>query len=201
MIERINGIDSTVGIQTQNEKLAKSITGLESGGLQFAVNAQSLEDLAKTEAASKFNNQVDEYVEKLDKHAQLLEQYKELLASDLSKIELKPLYEGILIKPFEENPFQKIKKEGNIIVDLGGQRPVYKSHETGEYEEEEQFIHVGTVIEAGPMAKYIQEGDVVMWRKPSETPIPFYKQGFVLVNEHSIIAVANEGLTERFKNL
>jgi co-chaperonin GroES (HSP10) len=201
MIERINGIDSTVGIQTQNEKLAKSITGLESGGLQFAVNAQSLEDLAKTEAASKFNNQVDEYVEKLDKHAQLLEQYKELLASDLSKIELKPLYEGILIKPFEENPFQRIKKEGNIIVDLGGQRPVYKSHETGEYEEEEQFIHVGTVIEAGPMAKYIQEGDVVMWRKPSETPIPFYKQGFVLVNEHSIIAVANEGLTERFKNL
>lgn len=201
MIERINGIDSTVGIQTQNEKLAKAITGLESGGLQFAVNAQSLEDLAKTEAASKFNNQVDEYVEKLDKHAQLLEQYKELLASDLSKIELKPLYEGILIKPFEENPFQRIKKEGNIIVDLGGQRPVYKSHETGEYEEEEQFIHVGTVIEAGPMAKYIQEGDVVMWRKPSETPIPFYKQGFVLVNEHSIIAVANEGLTERFKNL
>jgi co-chaperonin GroES (HSP10) len=169
--------------------------------LQFAVNTQSLEDLAKTEAASKFNNQVDEYVEKLDKHAQLLEQYKELLASDLSKIELKPLYEGILIKPFEENPFQRIKKEGNIIVDLGGQRPVYKSHETGEYEEEEQFIHVGTVIEAGPMAKYIQEGDVVMWRKPSETPIPFYKQGFVLVNEHSIIAVANEGLTERFKNL
>ena len=37
-----------------------------------------------------------------------------------------------------------------------------------------------------------------MWRKPSETPIPFYRQGFVLVNEHSIITIFNSGLTERF---
>ena len=37
-----------------------------------------------------------------------------------------------------------------------------------------------------------------MWRKPSETPVPFYKQGLVLVNEHSIMVAINEGLTERY---
>ena len=30
---------------------------------------------------------------------------------DLDKLEIKPLYEGILIKPYAENPFQQIKKE------------------------------------------------------------------------------------------
>ena len=40
-----------------------------------------------------------------------------------------------------------------------------------------------------------------MWRKPSETPVPFYKQGLVLVNEHSIMITVNVGLADRFKNL
>jgi hypothetical protein len=53
----------------------------------------------------------------------------------------------------------------------------------------------------GPAVKYVKDGDIVMWRKPSETPVPFYKQGFVLVNEHSIMTTVNEGLTERFKNV
>ena len=105
------------------------------------------------------------------------------------------------IKPFEENPFQMIKREGSIIVDLGGQKPTYKSHETGEIEEEEQFIHVGTVVDNGPACKWIREGDIVMWRKVSETPVPFYKQGLVLVSEQSIMTAINEGLTARFNEL
>ena len=40
-----------------------------------------------------------------------------------------------------------------------------------------------------------------MWRKPSETPVPFYKQGYVLVNEHSIMTTVNEGLAERFNKV
>ena len=83
---------------------------------------------------------------------------------DLDKLEIKPLYEGILIKPYAENPFQQIKKEGAIIVDLGGQKPIYKSHEDGEYHEEKQFVKVGLVVEVGPTTRYIKEGDVVMWR-------------------------------------
>ena len=39
-----------------------------------------------------------------------------------------------------------------------------------------------------------------MWRRPSETPVPFYKQNLVLVNEHSIMTIVNEGLTKRLKN-
>ena len=37
-----------------------------------------------------------------------------------------------------------------------------------------------------------------MWRQPSETPVPFFKQGLILVNEHSILTTINQGLEERF---
>ena len=198
---RENGIEVNLA-KTKNVKLAEQTVGLESGAQIFQMaDAPSVEQLAKDKAREEFNDRVDEYIDKLNKHSELLDKYKEEITSDLENLEIMPLYEGILIQPFEENPFQRIKKEGNIIVDLGGQKPTYKSHETGHWEEEEQYIHVGTVIEAGPTAKFIKSGDIVMWRKPSETPVPFYKQGFVLVNEHSIMTTVNEGLTERFKNI
>ena len=197
---RENGIE--INANTKNVNLAKEVVGIESDAQIFQMeNAPSIEELAKDKAREKFNDKVDEYVEKLDKHAELLDKYREEMTSDLEKLEIAPLYEGILIKPFDENPFQRIKKEGNLIVDLGGQKPEYKSNHTGEWEEEESFIHYGVIIAVGPTAKFTKEGDIVMWRKPSETPVPFYKQGFVLVNEHSIMVTINEGLEERFKNI
>ena len=198
---RENGIEVNLA-KTKNVKLAEQTVGLESGAQIFQMgDAPSVEELAKDKAREQFNDQVDEYVEKLNKHQELLDQYKDEFIGDLNKLEIAPLYEGILIKPFDENPFQRIKKEGNLIVDLGGQKPQYKSNHTGEWEEEESFIHTGLVIEVGPTVKYVKDGDIVMWRKPSETPVPFYKQGFVLVNEHSIMTTVNEGLAERFKNV
>lgn len=198
-MSRINGKEVNLKT-TKNLELNKAINGIEGDGATF-VMGQDINEMAKTEAASKFNNQVDEYVEKLNKHSELLQKYTEEIGKDLDKLEIKPLYEGVLIKPYEENPFQRIEKQGAIITDLGGQKPVYKSHETGEYEEEEQFIHAGLVVDAGPTAKYVQEGDIVFWRRVSETPVPFFKQNLVLVAEHSIMTVVNQGLATRFNKI
>jgi hypothetical protein len=194
---RINGKEVN-NVNTKNLELNKVVNGVEGDGTTFVMNTSSIEDLSKQEAISKYNDQVSNYIDKLDKHANLLDQYSKEISKDLNRLEIKPLYEGILIKPYAENPFQQIKKEGAIIVDLGGQKPVYKSHEDGEFHEEESFIHVGLVIEIGPTCKFIKEGDVVMWRKVSETPVPFFKQGLVLVNEHSILTTVNKELDLRF---
>lgn len=195
-METLNGYDFS-NVPTESEKIARQV----SDGKIFYRDRQSVDDIVKDEARSKFNDQVEQYVKKLDDHAELLKQYQESLCSDLNKLEIKAIGAGVLIKPFEENPFQTIKREGAIITDLGGMKPTYKSHETGEWEEEEQFIHVGTVIDSGPACKWIEEGDIVMWRKVSETPVPFYKQGLVLVNEQSIMTAVNEGLSARFNNI
>ena len=60
-------------IFNQNEKLAMTINGLESGGMHFNVNEKQADDLVKTEAISKFNTQVDEYVNRFEEHAKALE--------------------------------------------------------------------------------------------------------------------------------
>jgi hypothetical protein len=199
---RINGHEVNLN-KTDAMKVYETAAGIESDGREmFNMSAnRDLKNIVEDNAKAKFNEKVDEYVAKLDEHEKLLQEYTESLASDLNKLEIKPLYEGVLIKPLAQNPFQKIKREGLIITDTGGLTPEYKSRETGEWEEEESFIHYGIVQEAGPTCKYLKEGDVVMWRKPSETPVPFYKQGLVLVNEHSIMITVNVGLADRFKKL
>lgn len=198
-MSRINGKE--VNLETnKNLELNKVVNGIEGNGTTF-VMGKDIKDLTKAEAISKVNDKVDEYVEKLEKHEELLKKYTEEIGKDLDNLEIKPIYEGVLIKPYDENPFQRIHKEGAIITDLGGMRPTYKSNEDGQYHEEESFIRVGLVIDAGPTTKYLKEGDVVMWRRPSEVPVPFFKQNLVLVNEHSIMTAVNQGLNDRFKNL
>ena len=122
------------------------------------------------------------------------------ISHNINGLEILPMTSYVLIKPFDTNPFQEVKIEGGIITDLGGMTPEYKSNETGEIEQEKQFIRVGTVIETGYKCEFLKPGDVVFWTIASETIVPFFRQGFVTVAENRIMAVVNEKLTERKEN-
>lgn len=183
-----------------NEKLSRVVTGIESDTTHFTVNEVAAENAIKTETVSKFNQQVDEYVDKFNQHAETLGEYVQSIKENMHNLEIMPIYNYILVKPYSENPFQRItvSKESGLITDLGGAKPIFKNPDNGDYEEEENLIHVGTVLESGKECKYVKEGDVIMWTKTSEIPVPFFKQGLVLVNENRVIVVINEGLKERF---
>ena len=181
-----------------NEKLAMMTTGMEGTGEHFIMNGESAENILMREKQSKFNTAVDEYVDKFDKHRKELENYAKTISEDINGLEIMPMFSYALIQPFEKNPVQQIKiSEGGIITDLGGLTPQYKSNETGEVEEEEQYIKVGTVIEVGHKCEFLKPGDIVFYTIASECMVPFFRQGFVVVNENRIMAVVNEKLTER----
>lgn len=185
---------------SQNEKLAREVTGIETDAKHFVMNGDYADETIRRSATEKFNTQVDEYVEKFNQHAENLQEYAKSIKENMNNVEIKAIYNYALIKPFAENPFQRIVVNKNgLIVDLGGAKPTFKNPDNGQFEEEENLIHVGTVIDAGPKCEYLKEGDVVMWTKPSEVPVPFFRQGLVLVNENRIMVVINEGLTERFR--
>lgn len=188
---------------TENEKIARNIVGLESNAHHFRMgNDESLEEMANRQKAETFNTQVGEYIEKFDKHSELLKQYTESIKDNMNSIEIKPMFSRVLIKPFEHNPFQQIKVTSTgLITDLGGMTPTYKSSDTGEWEEERQFIVTGTVIDVGPECKYLAEGDVIFYRVDTAVPVPFFKQGLVSISENQVISVVNEGLTERFNKV
>lgn len=183
-----------------NEKMARVVSGLESDAKHFVLNGESADQTLKREAATRFNTQVDEYVDKFNQHAENIGEYAKSVKENMHNLEIMPIYNYILVKPFSENPFQRIvvSKNSGLITDLGGAKPIFKNNDNGEYEEEENLIHVGTVLEAGKECKYVKEGDVIMWTKTSEVPVPFFRQGLVLVNENRVIVTINEGLKERF---
>ena len=183
------------------EKLAQVVNGMESTGTPIVVNGKAADIILAEEKKGRFNTKVDEYVDKFEKHNKALENYAEELSKDINGLEILPMGSYALIKPFESNPFQRVKVESGIITDLGGYTPTYKSHEDGQIHEEEQFIHVGTVIDTGWKCEFLKAGDVVFYTTASEAMVPFFKQGFVVVAESRIMAVVNEKLTERKNRL
>lgn len=184
-----------------NEKLAQVVNGMESTGTPIVVNGRRADEILATEKKEKFNTQVNEYADKFEKHNKALQDYASELSKDMNNLEILPMGGYALIKPFDNNPFQRVKVENGIITDLGGFAPTYKSQEDGQVHEEEQYIRVGTVIETGWKCEFLKPGDVVFYTIASEAMVPFFKQGFVVVAESRIMAVINEKLTERKNQL
>lgn len=189
-------------ILSENEKLALRMAG-ESTSRIMTMDGKTADDVIEERNVRKFNDQVDEYVEKFEKHSTNLEEFANTINNNVENIEIMPIGSYLLVKPFSENPFQRIVKDSKsgLILDLGGQKPEYKNTDNGKIEEEESFIIVAVVQEVGPECKYIKPGDTIMYTKPSAVPVPFYKQGLALVNEMRALVVINEGLTKRFNEL
>lgn len=185
-------------LMTQDEKMAQDIFGTD--GISFNMAENKIEDLFEKEKARKFNSQVDEYAERLEKHVEGLKEVANNLG-DISNVEIKPMFNRILITPFKQNPFQRIKVENGIITDIGGLAPQFKNMDNGRIEEMEQMIITGAVQEVGPEVKYIVPGDVIMYRKETAMPVPFFKQGLMCIAETQVIAVVNEGLETRFNEI
>lgn len=185
---------------TEKERVAQEALGME--GKVFNLKEQSIDSLVQKEKASKFNAEVEKYNEKLDQNNKEFEESQDKIEYDINKAEIKPMFNRILIQPFKQNPFQKMTIENGLILDAGGYTPHAQFNEqSGKYEEQDQFIRTGYVVEVGPETKYLKEGDVVYYRKDTVVPIPFFKQGLVSLGESQVIAVVNEGLEERFKNV
>lgn len=185
---------------TEAEKFATNVVGLNTNADHFAMS-DDINDIIKREKQNKFNDQVDAYVERLNQHKKSFDETVQKIEYDPSLIEIRPMFNRVLIGLFDVNPFQRVTVKNGIITDLGGLNPQYKNTDTGEIEEAEQIIVVGVVQHVGPECKYIKENDTVFVDKNSLRPVPYFKQGYYCLGEQQIIAVVNEGLEERFNEI
>lgn len=185
--------------KTSMEKFAESNGGLNEGtSYKSFASDEVLDKRLNAEAAAKLEQDSADWAQRYKEHEEKLME----TASDLSKhknLQIKPLGNYVLISPFKVNPFQKIERSASgLIIDTGGYVPLAKSNDSGEFEEEEQVIKQGTVIEVGPDVKWLKKDDIIMWVKASEIPVPFYRLGFVTVSESRAIVVINDDLENRF---
>ena len=190
-------------ILNEKEKLAQHIAG-ETTIRILAMDGTSAEDVIRDRNRKKFNDKVDEYVERFEKHSTNLQEYAEKVNQNVENVEIMPIGNYVICKQFDINPFQRMVKDSKsgLILDAGGFAPTHNNTDSGkEDEEDDLFILTGVIQEVGPECKWTKPGDAIFFTKPSMVPIPFYKQQLVLVNETRILAVVNEGLTERFNNI
>ena len=121
------------------------------------------------------------------------------LEKKLPNLELMPVGYNIIILPYPHNPYKKIITQGGIIVD--GYEGQFKNPDSGENDHLKLGIGTAKVIEVGPLCKYVNKGDDIFYDTRVVKPIPFLDLGYQLSTEQNIIAIINEGLTERFKNI
>ena len=187
---------------TNDEKLAVAALGTDSNFNMINMRENSIDALVEKEKAAKMNEQLEKFQEQMDKSHEEMKKSQDAIEYDINTAEIKPLFSRIIFTPFKSNPFQKLVTEGNIIIDTGGyNQHIDKNTITGKNEEMDQFIRTGCVQEVGPECKYIKPGDVIFYRKDTAVPVPFFKQGLMSIAENQVIAVVNEGLTERFNNV
>lgn len=189
-------------ILSENEKIAMQVAG-ESTSRIMTLDGRTADDIIEERNVKRFNEEADKLAEKFEQHATNLQEYAKKVNDNVENIEIMPIGNYLLIKQFEENPFQRIVRDSKsgLILDMGGMKPQYKNTDNGQIEEEEQFIKVGIVQQVGPECKWCKEDDAVFFTKNSAVPVPFYKQKLQLVNETRILAVVNEGLEERFNKI
>lgn len=187
---------------TEQEKIAREMLGTDSNFTSVNMKENSIDALVQKEKSRKFNSEVEQYNEQLEKNNKDFNESQEKVKYDINRAEIKPMFARVLVQPFKVNPFQQMKVEKGLIIDTGGYTPHAQFNEqSGKYEEQKQFIVTGCVVEVGPEVKYLKEGDVIYYRVDTAVPVPFFKQGFVSLAESQIIAVVNEGLQDRFDNI
>lgn len=178
--------------------IVNAILGADTNAQTMILDEKYFDEKTKREQSSKIEQDINDVKEKYEKHLAQLEEDTKQIQGDFNKLEIMPLTSYVLIKPFESNPFQKIhKNESGLIIDSGGIAPSFKSQETGDMIDANQYIKVGLVTEVGTECKFLKPGDVVFYNIASEVQVPFFKFGFVIVAEQRILAVVNEGLTDR----
>lgn len=185
-----------------DKKLAYDLAG-DSTTRIMAMDGTTAEDVINQRNLNKFNEQVDKWNERFEEHSTNIKEYAEKVNDNVENVEIMPIDRYVLVKLFNENPFQRIVRDSKsgLIIDTGGFAPEYKNTDNGEIEEEENIIKVGVIQEVGPECKWTKPGDAIFIVKNSLVPVPFYKQNLHIVNENRILAVVNENLTERFDKI
>jgi co-chaperonin GroES (HSP10) len=116
------------------------------------------------------------------------------LEERLSKIELMPLGNNVILLPYPENPYRKML-HGSIIVDYTG---TFDNPDSGEKDTYAKLISCAKIIEVGPEVEHLKVGDDVFVTDPTLLPLPFFGSGYKVASERNVIAVINEGLKARF---
>ena len=96
-------------------------------------------------------------------------------------MQIKPLYDRVVVKPFEE---QEVKKGGIIIPDTAKEKPM---------EGEVMEVGSGRVTDDGKkMPLEVKKGDRILYGKYSGTEVNVGNTEYLIMRESDIFAIINK---------
>ena len=161
--------------------------------------AKSLDDATRERAIEVFNEEFDKKKNVVQEQIERELEEAQRMTEKMDSMEIVPLGTYVLVRPYANNPFEKLVEEGGILI--AKPNGEFDNPDTGEKDTEYNLSVQADVIEVGPACKYVKEGDIVYYRRACGVPIPFFRQGFEVVAEQQIHVVINEGIKERFNKL
>lgn len=112
---------------------------------------------------------------------------KQLDGIKTGEFEIIPCNVGVVVQPYDENPYRKIERtESGLIIGVQSSQQ-YQSNESGEIEENDEYIACAKVIAVGPFCKNVKVGEDVFVVKHILKPVPFRKQNLWEVDEQNIL--------------
>lgn len=162
----------------------------------WVMEGKTLSDVERERAVASFNKAFE------DEKAQITKKYDEQMAlgekikEERPNLEIMPLGTYVLVRPYSVNPYNQIKTDSGLVIPAFD--GTFNNPDTGTIDQEDQFSRQGTVLEVGPLVKFVKEGDDVFYRCAQAVPIPFFQQGFEVVPENCIQCVVNEGIKDRW---
>ena len=102
-------------------------------------------------------------------------------------VDILPCNTNVVLEFYEDNPYRYVvTSENGLILGIESTKK-YKSNETGEMEDSEEYIACAKVIAVGPACRNVKVGEDVFAVKHISNPLPFRKKGYRVISEENII--------------
>lgn len=103
------------------------------------------------------------------------------------EVTITPCNTGVLIKFYDENPYRLIEKtQSGLIIGIESTKK-YKSNETGEMEQNDEYVACAKVLAVGPKCENVSVGEDVFLIKHIAIPVPFRKKGYYIISEQNTL--------------
>ena len=114
----------------------------------------------------------------------MLKDYENVSTEDFDVL---PCNTGVLLQPYNDNPYKKIEKtKSGLIIGIESTQK-YKSNDTGEIEENDEFVACAKVIAVGPACKNCKVREDVFFIKHIAIPVPYRKMNYWTISEQNIL--------------
>ena len=102
-------------------------------------------------------------------------------------VDLIPCKRNVLVEFYTENPYRKIETtETGLILGIETTKR-YKSNESGEMEDSEEYVDIAKVLAVGPNCKNCQVGEDICVVRHVALPVPFRKKNWFMVDEANVM--------------